>query len=302
MFDWIQCILEVDDSLPPLTTLDAVTARLEFGGDPLFEFSLQAADPAASEQWSTVVQTALEHLKAPDPDSQTKLYEGRRLEEMEGGWLLLNYVSHRDYQSKEQLEWAEKKRKYREKKASDELGHVPDVRGTSGDKSTDTEANADTEADTETTKQPIVGMELIPTRDRPIVAKSVLKSLQRIGQMDIAKEHLLGWQITAVFAYWVAKFNKDNARTKLTLGRWQRLKKYIGLYDIETCLYAVDGAKIHPHANQEDGKTFHEFAEIFMNKPEGSDRLEKYSEYARKKDKHPKHRLLKEHPELEGKP
>lgn len=149
-------------------------------------------------------------------------------------------------------------------------------------------------------KQPLAKMDLVPTRDHPIVAKSVLESLALVGQIEIAAKHLLTWQIRAVFAYWVAKFNKDNARTKLTFGRWARLKKYIKLYDIETCLYAIDGAAIHPHANQEDGKTFHEFQEIFMNKPEGPDRVEKLSEYARERNKYSKHPLLKKHPELES--
>ena len=142
-------------------------------------------------------------------------------------------------------------------------------------------------------------MDLVPTRDRAIVTKPILESLEQIGKIEIAKEFLLGWQIKAVFSYWVSKMGKDNNRVKLTLGRWDRLKKYIQLYDIETCLYAIDGAKIHPHMNQ-DGKTFHEFAEIFMSKPEGPDRVEKLSEHARKKDRHPKHRLLEKYPELES--
>ena len=128
----------------------------------------------------------------------------------------------------------------------------------------------------------------------------MLDSLEQVGQTEIVADELLGWQITAVFAYWITKFQKDNARTKLTHGRWARLEKYIQLYDIETCLYAIDGAAIHPHMNQENGKTFHEFAEIFMTKPDGPDRVEKLSEYARKKDSHPKHRLLEKYPELES--
>lgn len=37
-----------------------------------------------------------------------------------------------------------------------------------------------------------------------------------------------------------------------------------------------------------------------MNKPEGPDRVEKLSEYARERNKYSKHPLLKKHPELES--
>ncbi len=142
-------------------------------------------------------------------------------------------------------------------------------------------------------------MDLVPTRDQSIVANAVLESLKLIGQTEIVAKELLGWQIKAGFAYWVTKMGKNNNRVKLSLGRWARLEKYIKMYDLETCLYAIDGALIHPDMNQ-DGRTFHEFEEIFMNKPEGPGRVEKLSEHARKKDRRPKHRLLKAHPQLEG--
>jgi len=38
---------------------------------------------------------ALELFRSPDPYSRTKEHEGRRLIDVEGGWLLLNYASHR---------------------------------------------------------------------------------------------------------------------------------------------------------------------------------------------------------------
>ena len=82
-------------------------------------------------------------------------------------------------------------------------------------------------------------------------------------------------------------------------GKATLLNTLSGIDDITAGEVIIDGAAIHPHMNQE-GKTFHEFAEIFMTKPDGPDRVEKLSEYARKRDKTPKHRLLEKHPELEG--
>lgn len=38
---------------------------------------------------------ALDRLKAPDEWSRTKEYHGRRIEEIDGGWLVLNYEKHR---------------------------------------------------------------------------------------------------------------------------------------------------------------------------------------------------------------
>jgi hypothetical protein len=40
-------------------------------------------------------QDAIAKLSAPDEFSRTKDYEGRRIEEIEGGWLILNYEKHR---------------------------------------------------------------------------------------------------------------------------------------------------------------------------------------------------------------
>ena len=229
---------------------------------------------------------ALQILASPDDDSGSPEYDGRRIEAGEGGWILLNYQKYREIQTQNQRDDARRQRLHYQRTKCE----------TSQTSRTEAEANANAEVE----QQHLAKMDLVPTRDRPIVAKSVAESLKQIGQLEIVAKELLGWQIKAVFAYWVSKMDKDNARTKLTLGRWDRLKKYITLYDIETCLYAIDGAKIHPHANQENGRTYHEFPEIFMNKPEGPDRVEKYSEYARKKDRHPKHQLLEKHPQLEG--
>jgi hypothetical protein len=46
----------------------------------------------------------------PDPDSRTKDFEGRRIDTIEGGWLLLNHSKYRAIQSDEALR--ESKRAY----------------------------------------------------------------------------------------------------------------------------------------------------------------------------------------------
>lgn len=42
---------------------------------------------------------ALQRLMAPDPDSRSKEHEGRRVEEIDGGWRLLNYLKYRELAS-----------------------------------------------------------------------------------------------------------------------------------------------------------------------------------------------------------
>lgn len=41
------------------------------------------------------MRSALDVLSAPDPNSRTKEHEGRRIEAIEGGWLILNYEKYR---------------------------------------------------------------------------------------------------------------------------------------------------------------------------------------------------------------
>lgn len=44
---------------------------------------------------------ALSRLSSPDPHSRTKDNEGRRIEEVDGGWMILNYTKYREERSKE---------------------------------------------------------------------------------------------------------------------------------------------------------------------------------------------------------
>lgn len=44
---------------------------------------------------------ALARFMAPDPDSRTKEHEGRRIEEVDGGWLILNYAKYREMRDEE---------------------------------------------------------------------------------------------------------------------------------------------------------------------------------------------------------
>ena len=44
---------------------------------------------------------ALERLKAPDEWSRTKEHEGRRIEDVDGGWVILNYLKYRNLMNRD---------------------------------------------------------------------------------------------------------------------------------------------------------------------------------------------------------
>ena len=46
-------------------------------------------------------ENALNKLKAPDKYSRTKDNDGRRISETDGGWMILNYIAHREAVSEE---------------------------------------------------------------------------------------------------------------------------------------------------------------------------------------------------------
>ena len=58
---------------------------------------------------------ALAVLTGPDEDSRDGT-TGERVEEIEGGWLILNYESYRDRQTEQQRKTAERVRRHRAKK------------------------------------------------------------------------------------------------------------------------------------------------------------------------------------------
>jgi hypothetical protein len=59
---------------------------------------------------------AIQILSSPDPDSRTKDFGGRRIKEVDGGWLILNYDKYRNLLSADdrreyKARWMREKRK-----------------------------------------------------------------------------------------------------------------------------------------------------------------------------------------------
>ena len=57
----------------------------------------------------------IEEFASPDRHSRTPDNEGRRLQKIEGGWLILNYLRYRDMMQRKAASHAERQAKYREK-------------------------------------------------------------------------------------------------------------------------------------------------------------------------------------------
>jgi hypothetical protein len=62
-------------------------------------------------------RAALGKLMSPDEDSRTKTDEGRRIEEIDGGWLIINHAKYRHMASKDESKTAAavRQKRYRER-------------------------------------------------------------------------------------------------------------------------------------------------------------------------------------------
>jgi hypothetical protein len=58
---------------------------------------------------------AIKTLEAPDLNSKSQEYGGRRIEKIDGGWLILNYKKYRDYRSPTQRATAKRQQEWRDR-------------------------------------------------------------------------------------------------------------------------------------------------------------------------------------------
>ena len=75
-------------------------------------------------------RAALVKLAAPDEDSRSQEFEGRRIEAVEGGWRLLNHEKYRQKLSaderREYLKLKQREYRHRDKQASTTVNNVSD--------------------------------------------------------------------------------------------------------------------------------------------------------------------------------
>lgn len=85
---------------------------------------VEAAVPGLANTARVTVEdvlAALEKFKAPDPYSRSKDFDGRRIEDVRGGWKLLNHSFYRAKMGKEEMREykAAKQREYRARRDVD---------------------------------------------------------------------------------------------------------------------------------------------------------------------------------------
>lgn len=128
------------------------------------------------------VRSALQKFLSPDPDSRTKDYEGRRIEEIDGGWRLLNHEKYREIRDDEAVR--ESKRRYINKRRKAE--RVENV-----ERSRPPSNQAEADADTDKQVQPALGLETRSTIPGSTVLPAVLASEPRfIAAWKMWLEHL----------------------------------------------------------------------------------------------------------------
>lgn len=79
---------------------------------------VRVSAPALAHQCFVTAERLAEIMAdfcAPDPDSRTPKDDGRRLQAIEGGWLIVNYLLYRDMMQRKAASHAERQAKYREK-------------------------------------------------------------------------------------------------------------------------------------------------------------------------------------------
>lgn len=99
-------------------------------------------------------EDALVTLSAPDPDSKTPDYEGRRIERIDGGWFILNHRKYRDMRTDAQIATAERVKNWRHNKGVTvtEVTDVTPRNKKKRDVRTDTYTEEERDTDKTTTK------------------------------------------------------------------------------------------------------------------------------------------------------
>ncbi len=143
---------------------------------------------------------SVKNLLSPDPDSRTKDYEGRRIEEIDGGWRILNYVKYRKMLS--EAERADYKAKWiREKRR--QMSTVSTVGDANGQKSTVPSASSSTSFWEELKRNPLYE------------GVQVDRELERAKQWCKKKNRRLTQRF---FENWLKKSDKDLPLANFTKG------------------------------------------------------------------------------------
>lgn len=179
-------------------------------------------------------ETALKKLKSPDKDSRTKEFEGRRISEADGGFVLLNYPKHREKRDPghRKVYMKEYMKEYRDK-CKQPVNNVNNVKPS---KPRLAQAEAEAEADKEIykEKQPSALQlrlgGIFKRRESTIWSKQELKALSELEKLYPFPEDI---EMVENFHKMEIPKDKDHRRTSLLtlLRHWNeevdRAQKYV---------------------------------------------------------------------------
>ena len=162
-------------------------------------------------------RTAIHKFLSPDLDSRTKDDEGRRIEEIDGGWLLLNHRKYREMASREEAREAEAKRKarYRAKLARNGKvsQNVPDKSPNVPESLHIAEAEADAEADAKKERVP-------KTRPHEVPKLEAVKQYAASAPFPISDACAIAFHDTQEAAGWITKHGHSIADWRAALRRY----------------------------------------------------------------------------------
>lgn len=146
------------------------------------------------------------------------------------------------------------------------------------------EAEAEEEADTKrkTSVDGSKNVTVTPPDNGNETAVWISQALATVSPDHFVEQRYL-WEGRALFAFWQWRSGKNGKVVIFTDDRKRRTARYLKIYGLEACLYAVEGAFHHPDMHPESGKTFTDFENIFMLQ-QGSGRVEKLRDAG---EKHP---------------
>lgn len=175
---------------------------------------------------------ALKRLGAPEADSRSHEFDGRRLVRVDGGYVVLNFVRYRERDHSA----AERSRRYRERKKERESRVAPITSRVTGRSVTQADAEVEAEAEAERSKTPSTTLVALKRDDIVAELHSLAQNQKVNGASRDAKAKL-------VFAYWAAKW--DHPQAVFDPRRHNRLAARLKENgdDASELLYVIDGSK-----------------------------------------------------------
>ena len=170
-------------------------------------------------------EKAVKTLESPDPHSRSTEFEGRRIEKVDGGWVLLNHEKYRAKLSEDERReyFRVKKREQRQKPVQNVKDNDPLVKNV-------TQAEADAEADAEANSKSIVAQTATSDRfeefwncyPKKVGKKPSRKAwLRIIGVHNHAAEIIAGIEKWKLSRQWQDPQYIPNPETFLNQRRWE---------------------------------------------------------------------------------